>query len=150
MVGAAAGRDARGRAEEVSQRPVVADAMLTPPSRTVNDLVGFSEPLVGSTARPSVSSDSTPSSGSSQSAMTDGARRLAVADLDHDDANLRLDAPAVGEDDHLFPWKACYSEPIRLSHRSRYAAASMPYSASFSWRCWRYMPMSSAALEMLP
>ena len=39
-------------------------------------------------------------------------RGLAVADLDHDDANLRLDAPAVGEDDHLLPWKARYSEPI--------------------------------------
>ena len=26
----------------------------------------------------------------------------------------------------------------------------MPYSASFSWRCWRYMPSSSAALETLP
>src|SRR6266699_2008503 len=40
--------------------------------------------------------------------------------------------------------------PRRPDQRSRYAAASMPYSASFSWRCWRYMPMSSAAFEMLP
>ena len=40
--------------------------------------------------------------------------------------------------------------PRPPDQRSRYAAASMPYSASFSWRCWRYMPMSSAALEMLP
>ena len=36
------------------QVPLLAGAAITPPSRTVNDLVGVSEPVAGSTARPRV------------------------------------------------------------------------------------------------
>src|SRR5439155_15871023 len=85
--------------------------MITAPSRTVNDLVGVSEPVVGSTARPSVSSVSTPRSGSSQSAMTTVLTALR-SPISTDHTGVRLDAPAVGEDDHLLPWKARYTEPI--------------------------------------
>jgi len=85
--------------------------MITAPSRTVNDLVGVSEPVVGSTARPSVSSVSIRDD--------DGARRLAVADLNHDDADFRVDPPAVGENDLVLPREAGDSEAIGQHRRNQ-------------------------------
>ena len=51
-------KDARAMGVEETpgdQVPLLAGAAITPPSRTVNDLVGVSEPVAGSTARPRVS-----------------------------------------------------------------------------------------------
>src|SRR5207249_791434 len=83
--------------------------------------------------------------------LVDCAQLDALIDVPHGGHVARTAPDVTGAPRSSAPgWCVSWPDHHRLTHRSRYAAASMPYSASFSWRCWRYMPMSSAAFEMLP
>ncbi len=62
-------KGSRGKSEADPSTAQGAVTARTPPSRAVYARVGFSVPVVGSTARPRTSSASTPRSGSTHSAM---------------------------------------------------------------------------------